>query len=568
MEHGWIHEEKTMTKRLFMGLLTLAAAANAAENEDFSAWAQGCKLASGATIVIPPGVHHAYPDTLPERFLHISNNDDGNKRILFDLSGLENVTIDGNGTELVMHGHMVPFYMKGAKNIVIKNLTIDWAHPFYSQAEVTAAGKGWFEFRFQPGYEVKFVDGEPAAVNPDMPAPVHFHNINFIDPEKGEQAYQSTDEYQALKPGMHTYAQKADGVFRFESAKMRNSPRAGQVVVFQYEGRTSPAIAVQRSENIRIENVTQYHAGAIANIFEGSKDIYIDKMAMTRRPGSGRWFSALNDATHHVDCRGDIHITNCLFEFQGDDAANIHGIYRTIDRMLGDSGLRLRLMHFQQLGVDSIHPGDTVALCGKADFQILGKAVVKTIAWLEGGEYCDVHFEAPLPKLDWPNTVAMLHEDRVDVRISHNRIQNNRARGVLVKTLGKVRIHDNYFHTPGAVVQIRIDASSWYEAGPVDDVEIFNNTFDQCKFGGWSRALFELNPAMNDPASEASVIKNVRIHHNTIIQVFQPTIAANNIENLEFFDNTITPGTGYPPWGKPAERFLFGKGVTTGRMQE
>jgi pectate lyase len=544
----------------------IAATCSCLAEKDFSKWARGQTLENGSTITIPAGVHHAYPDSLPDRFLHISNNDDGDKRIVFDLSGLENITIDGNGAELLMHGHTIPFYMQNAKNITIKNLTIDWAHPFYGQANVVGVGDGWIDFRFDENSPTVIKDGKLNFINPDLAEPMHFHNINFIDPVKGEQAYQSVDEYPVSKSGMHTAEQRESGIIRLVSDKFRNKPQIGQVAVFQYSGRTSPAISVQNSENIRIENVTQYHAAAIANIFEGSHNIYIDKMTMTRR--GDRWFSALNDATHFVDCGGDIHITRSLFEFQGDDAVNIHGIYRPIEKQLSDSALRLRLVHYQQFGVDTIQRGTVVALCNKQNFQIVEKIVVAKTEWVEGGELCDVHFKSELPTLDWANIVAMVHEENVAVNITHNRVQNNRARGMLIKTLGNVRITDNYFHTPGPAIKLRVDASHWYEAGPVEDVEITRNIFDHCKFGGWARALFEIDPTLEDPTSDVAVMKNIRIHNNEIIQIFKPLIVANNAENLEFFDNTITPGTQYPHWQKAPGNYMFGNGVTTGRMQE
>jgi len=556
---------KSVVKPIALTLLLSATVSLHAADADFASWVRDCGLQDGAVITLPPGVHHVYPDKLSKRFLHIANNDDGHKAILFDLSGKKNITIDGNGAELRMHGHVIPFYMKNAENITIRNLIIDWAHPFYAQGEIIDAGKDWIEIRFEKEYTVEIHKGELVAINPDMTEPVHLHNINYIDPEKGEQAYQSVDEYQALKPGNYQASRNKKGIVRLESRFFRNKPAKGQIAVFQYDGRTSPAIAVQNSENLTIEKVTQYHAGAIANIFEDTKNIHIDRMTMTRR--GDRWFSALNDATHFVDCSGSIRITDSLFEFQGDDALNIHGIYRPIEKKLPGNGLRLRLVHFQQFGVDTIQPGDILVLCRAENFEPVQNVTVKSVKWHEGGERCDVYLENPLPELDWENTIAMRHEEDVDLLIARNRIQNNRARGLLIKTLGKVRIQDNYFHTPGAAVKMRIDASSWYESGPVDNVEICDNVFDQCKFGGWSKALFEIDPTLNDKDSDAPVMKNIRIHNNRIISIFEPLITANNTENLEFHDNTLSDGKDYRHWGRKGQPFLFGKGVTTGKMQ-
>ena len=545
----------------FYLLYTLLITAVALAESDLSEWLRDQKIENGTTLTLPEGIHHARPDDFPFRFLHISNNDDGVKHIVFDLSGLENVTIDGNGAELLMHGHIIPFFMENAKNITIKNLTIDWAHPFYAQGEVVDAGEEWFNVHFEKEYNVKIRNGELVAINPDIKYPPHFHNLNYIDPEKGEQAYRSTDEYNMLRAGNYEVTQKTDGVFRIKSSRMRNTPQTGHIAVFQYEGRTSPAIAVHNSSNIRIENVTQYHAAAIANIFEGSEDIYIDRMTMKRR--GNRWFSALNDATHYVDCHGDIFITNSHFEFQNDDAVNIHGIYRTVDGTIEDNGLRLRLNHYQQLGVDTIHPRDIVALCNRETLEIIAKLTVKEV-FPHDHQIGGYTFEEPLPALDWNNVVAMYYQEDVNVNISGNTFKNNRARGILTKTFGKIRIHNNYFHTPGpAVISGYGTRGKWFESGPFNDLEISHNVLDQCMFGEWGSALFSIGTGQGIPTS-----KNARIHNNKIIQIQKPLVIARNVENFEFYGNEIVPGKDYSHWESASDNIVISRGVTTGRIEE
>ena len=65
--------------------------------------------------------YNIYPDFLNEDFRYISNNDAGMKRLLFDLDGAENVVIDGCGAELMMHGRLIPFYLRRAKNVTLRN---------------------------------------------------------------------------------------------------------------------------------------------------------------------------------------------------------------------------------------------------------------------------------------------------------------------------------------------------------------------------------------------------------------------------------------------------------------
>lgn len=513
------------------------------------------KPENGKTLLLPKGVHHLFPGDFPFRHLHISNNDDGIKHIVFDLSGMENVTIDGNGAELILHGHLIPFYMRDAKNITLKNLTIDWEHPFCAQGEVVDAGPGWVEIKLEEAYDLRVCDGRLQAHTPDWMYPVGIHNLNYIDPVRGEHAYQSTDEYGMFTHEDYTAIQKEARVLRLESDVMRNKPQVGQVAVFHFDGRTSPVVSAQNCEGIRIENSTIFHAGAIATIFEGCRDVYLDHLEVRRR--GKRWFSSLNDATHFVECKGNIFLTNCLFEFQNDDATNIHGIYRSVDAALNEDTLLLRLMHFQQLGVDTIGPGDSLALCDCNSLKTL--AIRRVSKVLPQDHQCTAYqFSEKLPDLDWNHVVVMRYESDVHVLIQGNTIRNNRARGILITSMGKVEIRDNFFHTPGPAIQIEYGVTGkWFESGPVEDVEITDNIFDQCNFGCWGNALFLLGPMHGDPTSE-----NIRIHGNRIHHIYKPLVRISNVDGFVFSDNEIVPGTDYPHWESSPDMLVLGPGVT------
>jgi hypothetical protein len=314
-------------------------------------------------------------------------------------------------------------------------------------------------------------------------------------------------------------------------------------------------VSVQKSEHIRLENLTFYHSGAIAAIFEGSRDLHLEKVEVRRR--GDRWFSTLNDATHFVECAGKITLSNCHFEFQNDDATNIHGIYRTVDTALNEHTLRIRLMHYQQLGVDTIAVGDHVSLCDRDSLEILSTHKVLKIS-MQDRQCTDIEFSERLPQLDWQHVVVMKHETDVHVLIKGNTFQNNRARGILVTTLGKIQILDNHFHTPGPAIQIEYGISGkWFESGPVEDVEIKGNTFDQCNFARWGTALFALGPSHGAVTS-----KNIRIQNNKIIQIYKPLVRVQGVEGFDFSNNLISQGTDYPQWQSYPHDLCIGEDVS------
>ncbi len=111
-----------------------------------------------------------------------------------------------------------------------------------------------------------------------------------------------------------------------------------------------------------------------------------------------------------------------------------------------------------------------------------------------------------------------------------------------------MRIHDNYFNAKGTGILIRTEADSWFESGGVEDVEIFNNVFDQNNTGGFSLATIEVRSTINDSSSEIPIHRNIRIHNNKFVQIFKPLMILERVDNIEFYDNEIVQGTDYPMW--------------------
>ena len=82
------------------------------------------------------GLFPFYPEKGVEEFLTLSNNDSGDKRIAFLIKEMKNVTIEGEGTDLLFHGCMVPFAVKGSSNVTIKGVSVDYDYPWTFEGTV------------------------------------------------------------------------------------------------------------------------------------------------------------------------------------------------------------------------------------------------------------------------------------------------------------------------------------------------------------------------------------------------------------------------------------------------
>ena len=68
---------------------------------------------------------------------YISNHDQDNpKRVGFAFEYLQNITFDGQGSEFIFHGRMIPFALLNGKNITLKNFSVDFAVPALRQLQI------------------------------------------------------------------------------------------------------------------------------------------------------------------------------------------------------------------------------------------------------------------------------------------------------------------------------------------------------------------------------------------------------------------------------------------------
>lgn len=491
-------------------------------------------------ITFKKGVHHVNGDLLSERQCFISNNDPGLKRILVDLTDAKNVVIDGSGAELIMHGAVTPFYMSRASDITIRNITIDWDRPFLSQGLVEASGEGYVDLSFTDDFPFEIRNGSIYFIG-DHYRFEHPHIALAFDPARGETAYKANDHYSFRD---HHRAEKIDDRRVRLFAAYNGLPSPGNMLVLSHQGRISPAIAAADSARITLENVTIYHAGAMGVIMQATNDITLSRVSVMRRPGSGRVFSTHADATHFVDCGGSIRMYDCLFENQMDDPSNIHGIYYPVRQKVTDRSLIAGIGHHQQYGCMMLSPGDTAAFYDTRSMVRVGAARVAETRMINAAAY-EMEFHEALPSLPWDALSLMKENHDVDVHIKGCTFRNNRARGLLISTLGKVKIEKNTFHVPGAAVLFEGDTNYWFESGPVEDVEIAENLFDQCGYGVWGRGLFQLTPRIPSPSGDP-YHRNIRIYDNTIRAISYPLIYAAHTAGLVFSNNAVEPGRDYP----------------------
>lgn len=519
-----------------------------------------CRVRGMKRLVFPAGRYEFHAEHADEAYLYVSNNDEGLKRIAFPLTGLHDLTLDGQGSEFVFHGFITPFVIQDCANLVFENFSVDFERTFHSEGIIVAVHDEGMDVRIPPEFPYKvhnglliFMrrddDGGPLTSVSKGEVYGSGHLLEF-DTAKRETAYMARDYF---FNGTSCYAAKDLGERTVRLLVPGLVGQLGNTLVFGPDHRKHPGFVITSSRDVGFENITLHHAGGMGIVGQLSHNIRVDRCKVT--PSRGRMLSTTADATHFVNCTGYIELTNNLFENQKDDATNIHGTYVQITEIAAPNQAIVRLMHRQQHGFEFLGPGVEVEFVHGKSMITLGTATV-TAATRVNKEFTQVVFDRALPAdVVVGDALAGLH-DYPAVKISGNIIRNNRARGMLLNCRGKTVVEHNHFHTPGAAILFEGDSFFWFEQGGVRDCVIRHNVFENCLFGVWGKAVIDVKAGILERKDESRYNQNILVEHNTFKIFGAPSLLhAYCVNGLTWRDNRVEQTTAYPATGKPAKRF-------------
>lgn len=504
---------------------------------------------SQARLTFSPGRYEFWGDRALEKYLFIANNDEGLKRCIFPLFDFQSLEIDGQGAEFIFHGFVSPFTLLGCSNVKLSNFSIDWPRTFHSEAQVLDVGAGWADlylaeaFPFVVEHERLILLGE----NKDRHA---ITNALEFDSHRRETAFRVWDNYQIG----HWHRAELIGprcVRLFTDYSTLPTP--GNILVLIDDSRLCPAITIQNSCNIELENVTIHHCGGMGVIAQHSRHLRLENVNVI--PSGHRMVSTTADATHFVNCGGQIEISNCRFENQLDDPCNVHGIYAQVTQRISENDIEVCLAHKQQVGLTVAQVGDAMGFVCNDTLATVGYGMVSEVNRLNKN-YTRLKFAESLPPNVGAGFVIESYEWQPDVTIRGCHARGNRARGFLLSAGGKILIEDNTFHTPGAAILVAGDANHWFESGAVQDLTIRGNQFHNCLFGVWGRAVIDINPEIPEDFQAASRYhRNIRIENNHFYTFESRLLRAQCVDGLTVSGNTIEVNSHYPL--QPLKTSLF-----------
>ena len=527
-----------------------------------------CANGEAAVLKFQAGKYQFHEKGAAVREYYISNHDQVNpKNVGIAIEDMKNLTIEGQGADLIFHGRMIPISMLRSENCAIQNLHVDFANPHIAQVKVVenSAERG---IVFEPAPWVKYRITTDSIFEAYGDGWTQRHSWGIAFEEKTKRVLYNTSDIGTPTKGV---VKVGDNLIHAPNWKdSRLVP--GTAIAMRGWGRPTPGIFLSHNKDTRLENVQIHYAEGMGLLAQLCENITLEKFCVCLRgENDPRYFTTQADATHFSGCKGKITSCNGLYEGMMDDAINVHGTYLKVVKRVDDHTLVGRYMHGQAWGFEWGNVGDDVQFVKSNTMELVGKQNKITAIRpydkdkIDGAREFIITFADPvdaeineaqgfgIENLTWTP----------EVYFANNTIRNNRARGTLFSTPKRTVVENNLFdHTSGTAILLCGDCNGWYETGACRDVLIRKNHFVNAltSLFQFTNAVISIYPEIPNLKDQQKYFhggngKGIVIEDNVFETFDAPILYAKSVDGLVFRRNTIKTNNDYKPFHFNKNRF-------------
>lgn len=516
----------------------------------------------------PEGRYEFHEKGAAVREYYISNHDQTNpKKVGIALEDMKNLTLDGQGSEFVFHGRMLPVSLLRSENCLLKNFSIDFENPHIAQVKIVENDpQDGIVFEPAPWVDYRIAKDSIFEAYGEGWTMRHSRGIAF-DGDTKHLVYNTSDIGCPTK-GASEVAPRRIHAPGWKDARLV----PGTVVAMRGWGRPTPGIFLSHDVNTTIENVKVHYAEGMGLLAQLCENITLEKFGVCLKGDADpRYFTTQADATHFSGCKGKIVSCNGLYEGMMDDAINVHGTYLKVVKRVDDRTLVGRYMHGQSWGFEWGCPGDEVQFIRSNTMELVGKQnkIISIRPYdkeqTEGAREFLITFQEPVDQVI--NEQSGFGIENLtwtpEVLFSGNVIRNNRARGSLFSTPRKTIVENNLFdHTSGAAILLCGDCNGWFETGACRHVIIRKNRFVNAltNLFQFTNAVISIYPEIPDLKGQQQYFHGgpeggIVIEDNEFETFDAPILYAKSVDGLVFRNNTIKLNTEYKPFHPNRNRF-------------
>ena len=477
----------------------------------------------------------------------------GEHRAALYLKGKKNITIDGNGATILIHGVVTPFLFDGCQGVTVKNLTIDYARPTMSEFLIEKKEENGYilhipeEFLFEiDGNRLVWVGEKDRDGNCLWSYPYKGDDVlsMYYDPKNGQMKMMkrwgddirpSVPDFACIKRIDHTHV-------RVELKNETDFLPLGCTVQTRKIVRNEAGACFWYCKDIRLEGVQIFAMHGFGLLSQYCENVTYQKVTCV--PKTGRTVASNADFFHYSGCKGNILIEGCNLSAGHDDFINVHGTHlRVVDCDETGKTLRLRFIHPQSWGFEAFRAGDKIEL---VEWDTLLPYAQAEVACVERIDDTDVSLT-----LDKAMSVKTVGKDVVEnatwtasLTVRNNEFGGTGARGILCTTRQPILIENNTFtNVNGGVLVVEDDCNFWFESGYTRQIVFRNNYIKGCAYGfeGEGCPLIQITPQVLSKITDKPVHGSLILENNTFKKGDAPEISLQ----FEYIERVLLQGNSF-----------------------
>lgn len=554
------------------------------------------------TVNFPEGEYHFWKDYASKRNYHTSNTSSlsyPEKSIAILLEDVDDVTLEGNGSSLIMHGDMMAIAAVESSNVTIHDFVLDYKDPDTIDISVVGngtdeSGRQYTDFYVPANYNYEINESGTGVtwqgeISPVTGAPYWEKEsadfCAYLVIYKGyDQTVARASDKAASNPfsGVASIEQAGENVLRFtyEGGRPKDQEAGNIFLLSDSATRKTTGAFFWESENVLVDNIDVHYLSGFGWLTQMCKNVEFKGVDFLPRYGTGKYTTSNADQLHVAGCGGYFKVTDCNFSMSHDDPINVHGSYMRVEEVIDSRTLRVRYINGQQGGFRQFHEGDEVLFYSRTyleppEGEDEDEPYIVESSIGPGEEYKG-------EKLDMRTEVVTFREDfsketlndlRIQVTrnnsseqeglyvaenvtytpavtISGNHMKSIPTRGILCTTRQPVIIENNVFDNMAmANIYLSNDADYWYESGPIRNMIIRNNKFyirstGQAEWGDVSGIFVDpvtLTGVQDAPASKGDipVHRNITIEGNEFHMGNDNVVTADSVDGMKILNNKI-----------------------------
>ena len=451
----------------------------------------------------------------------IDENPNGLRRVAVYLKNKKNITIDGNGATILVHGKMTPLLFDGCENITVRNLTVDYACPTMSEFTVLSNDGGECVFRINDECLFKLEDNEiiwQGEVGADgKPYWEHGCTANKRHVKLHNPETKLNRDFNRNNLALESSELIGESTLKVRLKNREVSLPAGSVIQTRSIVRDQTGSFFERCKNLVFEDCRVMFMHGLGMVSQFCEDVAFKNCDFT--PKEGRTVASTADFFQFSGCKGNLIIDSCKAGGAHDDYINVHGTHLQIVDFDGEKNITVRFMHPESWGFQAFEAGDEVDFIKWNTLIPFGTAKVTAYERLNDTDI-RLTLDGEIPPIELCRDVVENKSWTPNLYVRNCDFGPTSGRGILCTTRGEVIIENNRFNKLwGPALLIEDDCNFWFESGYTTNVVFRNNVVSCCEYAAmWEGSpVIRCTPKVMDENSKAFVHGKLTVTGNKFV---------------------------------------------------